>query len=249
MRISTSSPHLHSQPQTAHASATKLPDANEPLPLQTVLFGATLPKAVDPASYPQLAEQLRWLMKQKAKIATFVGDKDEEYAIVLSEGEAACIDQHNRIFLGVDLVARSLKEQGLLVGILAHEIGHRPKTWKRVKHDHGMKRAQLAELAKMEEAKADRVAGRALAEMGLLPDELCQFLLAHGHFEKQPEAYFPVDMRVELIRDAHASQIQRSTSAQKLFPQFQRAQSVKGLIHDGKATSAPRKKRRIARSF
>ena len=87
------------------------------------------------------------------RIAAFVGDAQEDYEILLAEGRAACIDPAGHIYIGEQLVRG---DESLLLSVLAHEIGHRPKTWKKLHQGHGFTREQLVAFARNEEAKADR---------------------------------------------------------------------------------------------
>ena len=67
-----------------------------------------------------------------------------------------------------------------------------------------LSRAQLDALYREEEAKADRFAGRILAELGATPDAIERFLRSHakGFEQKQANDYYPVEVRVEMIRRA-----------------------------------------------
>ncbi|MCC6809418.1 MAG: M48 family metalloprotease [Deltaproteobacteria bacterium] len=245
MRISTSGPSFHSVPQRASAKQTAR--AQEGSAIETMLFGSVRPKVLDAAHFPQLAEQIRWLNRQKMRIASFVGDKDEEYEIVLAEGMNACIDPHGKIYIGERLI--SLSDQALLAGVLAHEIGHRPKTWKKLRQGHGLSREQLLAFARDEEAKADRVAGRSLAALELDPQRLCTFLKRTGNFEKQPETYYPADVRVAMIIEAYEAQRTRKDAAKSLFPGYQRATDIKNIVDESKKPPpTPRRSRRLGKT-
>jgi predicted Zn-dependent protease len=246
MRISTSGPGFHSVPQRASARATQqVPERSS---IETVLFGVHRPKILDAAQFPQLAERLRWLNRQKGRIAAFLGDAQEEYEILLAEGGAACIDPDGRIYFGEKLLAGG--NEALITGVLAHEVGHRPKTWKRHRQGHGMKREQLLELARNEEAKADRVCGRSLAALDLDPKAVCDFLRMHGNFEKQPEQYYPTDVRVAMIMEAYDAQRTRKDAAKSLFPGYQKATDVKHMVQESKKPppTTPKPRRRLGRT-
>lgn len=244
-RINTRSTGFSALPPRAGSLRPGVAQSADQAPLETVLFGSVRPKALELAAFPHLAELMRVLTRLKGRVASFVGDRDDEYSLVLSEGAGACVDKEGRIFLGEKLLQAGRDDPSLLVGVLAHEIGHRPKTWKRLRFGQGLSRADLTALARDEEAKADRVAGRVLAELGLAPDGLCNYLRRHGHFEKQPETYYPVNVRVEMIREAHEAQAERLREAKRLFPDFHRATNLKHLIHDGRNPDpAPARKRR-----
>ncbi len=247
MRINTSGPSFHSVPQRASAKRD-LAKTQDTSAIETTLFGTVRPKALDASQFPQLAEQLKWLNRQKMRIAAFIGDTQEEYEIVLAEGLNAYIDPSGRIYFGEALIR--LGDEALLAGVLAHELGHQPKTWKKLRQGHGLKREQLLAFARHEEAKADRVAGRALAALELDPAPLCDFLKAHGHFEKQPETYFSVDVRVQMIKEAFEAQRTRKDAAKSLFPGYQRASDVKNLVQETRQPppTTPKPRRRLGRT-
>jgi|GEM_PF-1680336 len=211
--------------------------------MQTVLFGGHIPDIVSEDDYAGLIELWSWLKKQKTKLAFFVGDKDHEYTLTLCVGDNACITKDGIIYFGVQLLALGKDYPELIVGVLAHEIGHRPKTWPQLTIPENPTKEQIAHIAKQEELKADKTAGRALAEFNMSPEPLCQFLITHGNFEKQPENYYPVDIRVEMIKHAYQSHQTRVQAAQKHFPAFHQATSAKNIIHPGEEYKIQDKKK------
>ena len=245
MRITTNSPGFSALPPRASESAKQTQAMDAPGELQTVLFGSVLPKVIDERGYPQLAGQLAWVRRHKTKLAAFVGDQDADYDVALAEGMAACIDRNGMIYIGVSLLAMATPE--LMLGVLAHEVGHRPKTWRQYHREQPFARKELLQMARDEEAKADRVAGRAIAEFQTTPDDLCEFLRVHGNFEKPPENYYPVDVRIAMIREAYAAGQTRGDAAKKLFPKFEKETSARNLIHAGDEPPPPRKRRRLFR--
>jgi hypothetical protein len=221
-------------PERVEAQRARTKDVDQ-APIQTTLFGSVTPKPIDISRFPQLMEALRWLNRQKTKIASVFSDAEKDYEIGACEGELACVDAEGRVFIGEKLLARVASDPELVAGVLAHEIGHRPKTWKRHnKAARDMNRAQLAALARDEEGKADYNAGRALAALQMSADPLCAYLQAHGHFEKQPENYHSVDVRIATIRAGYASQAARRATSKKLFGGFHSPPDPKDLIADGK---------------
>ena len=47
--------------------------------VQQALFGKAKPPVLDPAHFPQLAEQMKFLRKYKKKLAAMAGDEDEDH--------------------------------------------------------------------------------------------------------------------------------------------------------------------------
>ncbi len=239
MRISTSSPQFTALPPRAGDLKPQVQATDTVDELQTILFGTVRPKVLDLANFPELAQAFRFLKKFKTKLAAFGGDRDDDYDLQLAEGANACVDRHGTIFIGEGLLKHG--EPALVVGVLAHEVGHRPKTWRKHQKE-ALNRQALLQLAREEEAKADKAAGRALAELGISCEPLCTYLQRHGNFEKPPENYFPVEVRIEMIREAHAAQKARRTATKRLFPGLAK-ESPRHLIADGagpKKASGPR---------
>jgi hypothetical protein len=198
--------------------------------VQQTLFGGVKPPLVDPAHYPMLAAQIALLKKFRTKISTMAGDDEDEYPMVLADGTIAMIDGDGRIYLGVRFLAEHGDEPAVLVGALAHEIGHRPKRWSQYKVPRELSREELQAICRVEEAKADTFAGMALAEMHLPADPIVEFLRT---IEERPHPeYFPAKVRGEIIRDAHASRAFRAEFRRKMFPHLDRMTSPKNHLGD-----------------
>ncbi len=172
-------------------------------PMSVLLFGKRPPRAVDRRKHPKLGKKLRKLEYVKDQIAELLGRQGEELPLELCEGENACISRDGKISLGVELLERHGDDDDLMVAVLGHEIGHQPWTWPEQLDPRGMTKAKLDALYREEEAKADRFAGRVLAELGASPDSLCEFLRAHEAFEAvKPSDYYPAETRARIIRSA-----------------------------------------------
>lgn len=178
------------------------PKRVEPNPLQVLLFGKRPPRLVDARQHPRLKKAFRKLQTAKEQLADALGAHERQFSLALCEGDNASINREGRIAFGVELLEAFERDDDFLVGVLAHEIGHRPWEWP--KGDLSQLKAKaLKTLYRDEEAKADRFAGRALADLGLSPDSLCAFLLRHERFEKGDGGeYYPSAVRVQMIRDA-----------------------------------------------
>ncbi len=196
--------------------------------VQNVLFGKVPPPVLDPSRFPALAKSLKQLRKYKKKLAVMAGDKDEDYDLVLAEGTIAMIDARGTIYMGAGFIKAFKDKPEVLLGALAHEIGHRPKRWSDYKTERQLTRAELDELCRHEETMADIFAGKALAEMKLDCEPVIAFLEAVE--DKPHPEYFPAKVRGEVIRDAHQGRVYRAENRKKLFPGFDRMTAPKGHL-------------------
>jgi hypothetical protein len=174
-------------------------------PMSVLLFGKRPPKLVDRRKHPKLGKTLRKLEYVKDELAGLVGREGKDFTLELCEGDNASISRDGQIAFGVELLEEHADNDDLLVAVLGHEIGHRPWTWPRTLDPQGMTKAKLDALYREEEAKADRFAGRVLAELGASPDAICKFLEAHEAFEagKPPSDYYPAEVRARIIRESY----------------------------------------------
>ena len=199
--------------------------------VQDALFGKAKPPILDIAHFPHLAEQMKLLRKYKKKFATMAGDSDEDYELVLADGTIAMVDESGCIYVGAKLLEYCKDKPEILLGVLAHEIGHRPKRWNQYKDRKQLTQEELEALCRHEETRADIFAGKALAEMGLRWEPLAEFLM---QLEDKPHPeYFPAGVRAEVLKDAHAGREYRTENRKKIFPTFDRMTSPKGHLGDG----------------
>ena len=198
MKISPQTLSTTTSSQTGGSPWIHRPDAG---PLGQLLFGKQAPKLVDRRKYPSLKKGLKKLDLSKQQIAEALGAPESFFSVELAEGYNASIDRQGQIAFGVELLDQHQKDDELLVAVLAHEIGHAPWTWP--SGDLGpLTRKQIDAIYREEEAKADRFAGKALAELGMSPDAVCEFLLKLSKFEKHPPSdYYPAADRAALIRE------------------------------------------------
>jgi len=199
--------------------------------VQQALFGRAKPPLLDPARFPELAAMMSQLYKVKKKLAAMAGDKDEDYLIALADGALAMIDEYGVIYVGAGFMAAHLDAPEVLVGALAHEIGHRPKRWNEYKTQRRLTREELLALCRHEETRADIFAGKALAELELDCQPLIDFL-ARIEDGPHPE-YFPAAVRGEVIREAYEARRYRALARKKLFPELDRMTSPKGHLGEG----------------
>jgi hypothetical protein len=222
------STHLHSNPVPYASSAQHATPLGEQI--QTMLFGHAKPPLLNPSMFPHLAAVLRQLNTFKRKIAHLAGDHDDDYTLVLADSTLAMVDEEGRIYLGASfLQTHAHTEEGLavMVGAIAHEIGHRPKLWgsERYQVKRFLTEAEKQAVCRHEETRADIFAGKALAECGLPAQPLCSFL---EKIQKTPHpSYFPAHIRAQVILEAHESRSYRVGQRQQSFPSWDRAASAK----------------------
>jgi hypothetical protein len=198
--------------------------------IQSALFGRPKPPIVDTDDAILLAQVAR-LHSYRKRIARLAGDSEDDYDLVLADGTIAMIDESGRIYVGRQFVLDHLDAVEVQVGVLAHEIGHRPKRWNEYKSEQPFSKEEAERLCRIEETRADYFAGRALAELGLTADPLVAFLLrvsVHPH----PE-YFPAPMRADAIREGFTDGKRKSTNRKKLFPELHRWNSPETDLGNG----------------
>jgi hypothetical protein len=198
--------------------------------VQQVLFGGQKPVILDPAMFPHIVAQMMLLKKFRRKITSMIGDSEDEYPMVLADGTIAMIDSEGRIYMGARFLEEQSDEPGVLVGALAHEIGHRPKRWGQYRVERELSKDEMQAICREEEAKADAFAGTALAEMNLSPEPIVEFL-QEIQAKPHPE-YFSVEIRADIIRDAHKNRAFRAQMRKKLFPHVDRMTSPKNHLGD-----------------
>src|SRR4051812_7845690 len=142
--------------------------------VQHELFGRKKPRELDPDDV-DCAALLARLHAYRKKIARIAGDEEDDYSLALADGTIAMIDATGKIFVGKQFLLTSTLE--LQVGVISHEIGHRPKRWDEYRQAQPRTKDELHELCRTEETYADFFAGRALAELGFPADPVCDFLL------------------------------------------------------------------------
>ena len=212
----------------AQASGQSAQAAEVGQQVQKTLFGKPKPPVLDLAKFPHLAEQMKLLHRYRKKLATMAGDEEDDYDLCLADGTIAMIDEEGLIYVGAGFLEACKDNPEVLIGVLAHEIGHRPKRWREYDTRRQVTREEMQALCREEETRADIFAGKALAEMNLSCEPLADFL-SEVQQKPHPE-YFDAKTRGEVIRDAHAGRAYRSDNRKKLFPEFDRMTSPKGHL-------------------
>jgi len=213
-------------PQVSSGKAAEAPPVGKQV--QNALFGRPKPTVLDPAQFPHLSEQLKLLARYKKKLAVMAGDDEDDYELVLADGTIAMIDEQGNIYVGAGFLQAAKDMPELMVGVLAHEIGHRPKRWNEYRTKRQLTREELEMLCRYEETRADIFAGKALAEMEMSSEPVEQFLQAIE--EKPHPEYFPAEVRAEVIRDAHQGRAYRAKARRGLFPEYDRMTAPKGHL-------------------
>lgn len=188
-------------------------------PMSILLFGKRAPRFVDRRKYGKHKKGLRLLTDMKDHIALLLGRRETDFEMALCEGDNAFISRDGQIAFGVELLEAHAGEDDLLLGILGHEMGHQPWTWPSTDLSH-LSPNQLKALYREEEAKADRFAGRVLADLGGNPRPMLDFLnhSAHG-FEQAQESsdYYPVAQRIDMIQKSFERRQRLLKNAHKLI--------------------------------
>ena len=151
--------------------------------------------------------------------------------VPLAEGTIAMIDARGKIYVGKRFLQTYADQLDVQVGVLAHEIGHRPKRWADYRATAPKSKDELERLCRTEETYADYFCGRALAELGMGVEPVCQFLLAVAE-QPHPE-YFPAALRVEVIKDGYADGRRKSELRKKMFPELAKRVSAKDDLGTG----------------
>jgi len=198
--------------------------------VQGDLFGKKKPPILDEDD-AHLSAQMARLRAWKRRLAKLAGDAEDDYALVLATGTIAMIDETGLIYVGRDFILQNMDTPDVLVGVLAHEIGHRPKRWNEYRSQAPVSKEDSEKLCRLEETRADYFSGKALAELGLSCRPLIQFLSAvavHPH----PE-YFSASLRAEVIHEGWEDGKRKASDRSKFFPELARMHNASGDLGTG----------------
>lgn len=198
--------------------------------VQDELFGKKKPRELD-TDDAQLTAQLARLRAFEKKLARLAGDDEDDYALALAEGTIAMIDARGKIYVGKRFLLTNASALDVQVGVLAHEIGHRPKRWAEYRGAAPRTKEELERLCRTEETYADYFAGRALAELGLRVEPLCAFLAAVQ--ERPHPEYFSAALRAEVIKDGFADGRRKHELRKKMFPELAKRVSARNDLGNG----------------
>lgn len=198
--------------------------------VQDSLFGKKKPKVLDQDD-ADCATLMARLHVYRRKLAKLVGDPAEDYDLLLAEGTIASIDSQGVIYVGKRFLLGAAEDLDLQVGVLAHEIGHRPKRWEAYRAEAPTTQEELDDLCRLEETRADYFAGFALSQLQLRPESLCAFL-AQVQQHPHPE-YFSAELRAKTIREGFGAGSRRQRNVKKFFPELARMTSASMDLGDG----------------
>lgn len=190
--------------------------------LQGALFGKSKPPLLDPAHYPLLWAQLMRLMRDGGRIANMIGEPAASYRAALADSPTAMIDAEGLIYFGAGLLKQYEGCLDVLVGILGHEIGHRPRRWGGLRVSGEPTRQALLELCRQAEDEADTIAGLGLGELQRSPEPLVRFLIENEDRVRPHPEYYPASVRARTIVAAHGSRSFRVRFRKALSPALAR---------------------------
>ncbi len=229
-RLNVQTPTSTSTQAGTSSSATEV---GRPLgeQVQRNLFGRPRPQVLDEEGSPELAAVLATLRLFRGKLDMLAGEPPGGL-LLLSQDIIAAIDEQATIYVGSTFVSTYQQQLDLLVGAIAHEVGHRPRYWQglRDKLAPGLTQADLDLICRQEEIRADVFAGRGLARLGMAAQPLADFVVRVG---VQPHPHYLLgEERAKIILEAHQGGSFREGAARKLFPDFARATSARDFLGD-----------------
>lgn len=198
--------------------------------IQNSLFGRKKPNVID-SDDALTARLLAEMHTYRRRLARLAGDQPDDYDLLLADSTIAMIDSEGIVYIGEQFLLEYAGDKDVRVGVLAHEIGHRPKRWNEYKSQPPTNRAEAEDLCRLEETRADFFAGYALAQFDMDCDPLCEFLDAITT-QPHPE-YFPPSLRAVTIREGHETGHRKASNLQKFFPELARMTSAKGDLGTG----------------
>lgn len=198
--------------------------------VQDSLFGGKKPEVVD--SDDALIDRLMAEMHAyRKRLARLVGDQPDDYDLALAASTIAMIDDSGLVYVGLEFLRAYADVREVRIGVLAHEIGHRPKRWNEYKQHAPVSKEQMEDMCRLEETRADYFAGFALGQFGIECEPLCEFLVS---IETTPHPeYLAAPLRAKTIREGFESGERRVSDVRKFFPELARFTSAKGDLGTG----------------
>ena len=190
--------------------------------VEDALFGRSRPQVIEPDE--ETAPLLARLDSYRKKLARLVGDAESDYRLVLAAGTIAAIDASGTVFVGRRFLLDTARDLAIQVGVLAHEVGHRPQRWVGYRDRQPVSRSGLVDLCRLEETRADYFAGYALAHLRFDCAPLCGYL--HDIRVPPHPEYFSAALRAKTIREGFDAGGRRQANLRKFFPELARATEV-----------------------
>lgn len=195
------------------------------------LFGKRKPQILMDED-PEIEALLARLDVYRRRLVRLAQDKEDDYALVLTEGPIVTIMRDGEIFVGRAFLVNWAASLDAQVGVLAHEIGHRPKRWAELQTREDLSRLEGEEMCRLEELRADTFTGYALSQFGLRYEPLFSYLeqvqSIHPH-----QRYFSVGLRQVTIQEAFEAGLRQTTNMKKMFPEFARMTLSKYDLGEG----------------
>ena len=194
------------------------------------LFGRPPPPLLDRED-EDCGPLLARLLPYKRKLAVIAQDRPEDYVLLLASSDTMAIDRQGVIYAGRNFLLRTASRFEVQVGAMGHEIGHRPKRWRLYREKNLRTQAEVDELCRLEETRADFFAGYGLAQLELDIEPLCAYILEAMH---QPHpAYFSAELRADTLREGYEAGRRRRSNLAKFYPEFARMTNVQGDLGEG----------------
>ncbi len=198
---------------TAPPSSPTGPTQNVP---GRVGIGEAAPILASFTNHPDLANlftQYGLVNRIRRKLTTLSGKKAQ---IVLAENTIGAADNQGLVYLGADFLRAHQNDTALIAGVMAHEWGHLMSLLIKYANFDKFKWDELLKIRQEEEASADAFCGRILPLMGYSVEPLIEFLkyLDDG---RESHKYFPVEMRIKILREASQCTFDRQVFARELF--------------------------------
>ena len=228
-RLNVNTPGTTTQLGSSQAAQVERPLQQR---IQDNLFGHRPPlfdlSTASEEQQERLAAILERLRGFRAKLDVRAGDQPGA-PIVLASGTIAAIDGDGTIYYDASFLLEHAEETDLLVGILAHEVGHRPRQWARARRNlQGLAASALDDICRYEEIRADTFAGLAMAELGMSVEPMIELLL-RVQVEPHPR-YLSAEQRGEVLRREHLRGTQRALDMRRNYPDMHRGTAIRDLI-------------------
>ena len=189
--------------------------------LERELFGKRKPPREVAPDSADMEARLAWLSAWTKKLARFAGDADDTYSVRLAQDTIAMIDAKGVIFMGLGFLKAHADHDDVVLGVLAHEVGHRPTRWAQLRATAPQSADDVARLSRLEETRADHFAGRAMAAFARSVEPMCALLMSlDAPGQNGMHDYFPATVRCEVIREGFEDGHRQDALKRSMFPEL-----------------------------